>query len=225
MKTKDADEIIVYVSSLLNDQYPGNEFVRFPRELMEKALGEALGLISMFRPDLAVAKTKIDLVPGVVQTAPEGCSKIAKIYGIIDERTGAVLELAEVGDPNLTKWFTDICAPQDGTYKLGSYSMDKQDQTTFIVSPPVMPGQKVSVLALCVGACEGVRIDCQHEAPIVEYMLYRMLSVEDDSATSAASAKTHLTNFSSILSINFQMLQDFLGDAKNAASAPADQAG
>lgn len=225
METTKNTDVIKYVSTLLNDQYPGNEFVRWPEKLVREALSEALGVIALFRPDLAIAVVDMELVVGAVQTAPEGCSKISSVLGQVDPETGAVMEMAEEADNELAKWFPVVCGSDSSEYKLGSYSMSASNGRIIIVHPPVKPGQEGTIKVQCVGGCGDADVDCQFNAPVVEYMMYRLLGQEDDSQTSAAASRAHLSTFSNMLALNLRMVQNQLEGRPNAPAAQPNEAG
>lgn len=222
MRTKSEGEIATYVSTLLNDMYPGNENVRWPLDLVKKAYHEAVSVISMLRPDLSTEYAEVDLQAGVVQHAPDGCASIIKVVGAIDPKTGVVMEVANKADINLSKWFTDDCGPLDGSYKMSSYSLDDDNASVFLVTPPVSLGQSGKVLVMCSGMCNGSasRIDCRFETPIVEFMMYRLLSTEDDSVTSVQGATSHLNTFVRLLNLNKQSVDELLKDGSNVVAAP-----
>lgn len=224
METMKNADVVKYVSTLLNDQYPGNAYVRWPKKLVEKALSEALGVVALFRPDLAVTTVEVELQPGAIQHAPEGCSKVAGVLGILDPDTGVVMDMAEEADHELSKWFPAICSGGGSEYRLGSYSMNGNDSSIFIVNPPVEPGQKATALIQCVGGCADGSVDCQYLSPVVEFMLYRLYSTEDDSTTSAANARMHLTAFSNMLALNLRLVQQYLEGPTNAPAAQQDEA-
>lgn len=223
MKTMSNDDVIKYVATLMNDAYPGNAHVRWPKELMQTVLTEALGVIALFRPDLAVSSVDVTLQPGAVQQAPEGCGKISSVLGVVDPDTGAVMEMAEEADFELSKWFPATCS-DEGTYKLASFSMDGNDNGIFIVHPPVQPGDNVVMRVQCVGGCGESALDCQYLTPVVEFMMYRLFSSEDDSATSAANARSHLSTFSNALALNLRMVQTYLEGPTNAPATQSDEA-
>lgn len=222
MKTKSESDIVKYVSTLLNDQYPGNAYVRWPRKLVQDAYREALSVIAMLRPDVATELVEVELVVGTLQRGPDGCSSVTKVVGLLDPATGAVMEQADKADNNLSKWFTDVCGPSDGTYSLSSYSLDDDNSSIFYVIPPVEPGQKATALVMCAGSCKSSRVDCRYETPIVEFMMYRLLSTEDDSVTSVQGASTHLNLFIQLLNLNKRLVDELVKDLPNAPTAPAN---
>lgn len=220
MKTKSEGDIVKYVSTLLNDQYPGNAYVRWPRKLVESAYREALSVISMLRPDIATEVVEVELEVGTMQTGPEGCSTVTKVIGLLDPETGAVMEQADKADNSMSKWFTDTCGPNDGTYSLSSYSLDDDNSSLFYVVPPVKPGQKATALVMCAGSCNSSRVDCRYETPIVEFMMYRLLTTEDDSVTSVQGATAHLNLFIQLLNLNKRLVDEMVKDMPNAIAAP-----
>lgn len=224
METVKNDDVVKYVSTLLNDQYPGNEYVRWPKKLVQQALAEALGVIALFRPDLATSTVEVELQPGAIQKAPEGCSKITSVLGTVDPDTGVVMELAEEADYELSKWFPGGCEAPGSAYKMASFTMNGSDNGIFIVHPPVQPGQSATVLVQCIGGCGESDVLCQFQAPVVEFMMYRLLGTEDDSQTSMQAARSHLSAFSNMLALNLRLVQQYLEGPTNAPAAQPDEA-
>ena len=222
MQTKSESDIVKYVSTLLNDQYPGNAYVRWPRTLVRGAYREALSVVAMLRPDVATELVEVELVVGTVQQGPEGCSTVTKVVGLLDPATGAVMEQADKADNNLSKWFTDTCSASGGAYALSSYSLDDDNSSIFYVVPPVEPGQKATALVMCAGSCKSSRVDCRYETPIVEFMMYRLLSTEDDSVTSVQGASIHLNLFIQLLNLNKRLVDEMVKDLPNAPAAPTN---
>lgn len=222
MQTTTCDDIVTRVSGLLNDQYPGNEFVRWSKNAVECAYREARGAVNLIRPDLAVSTVEMDLQPGTLQRVPEGCLQLVDVVGLLDEN-GNITEKASSGSGSLSKWFTSECASSSGDYTLDSFERDKHDNTIFFVQPPVPVGTEKKIMIKCAGGCgDDNAVDCRFEAPIIEYMMFRLLGTEDDSSTAAAASATHLRTFAMLLNINYNMMNVVLEETQNAVAPPED---
>lgn len=202
------DDIVVKVSSLLNDQLAGHEFEHWPKEDVECAYLEAISTVSLVRPDLAVGLVSVELSEGSLQRVPDGCLELYKVVGVEDEN-GNVQDVATKASNKLSKWFPDACSTsaEDGQYRLTSYDTDDTNSRIFYVQPPVPKGFSGKILLQCASACKEVDIDCRYEAPITEFMLYRLLITETDSVTSSAAAEVHFSRFATLLGLSYQMKQ------------------
>ena len=222
MQLDSQQSTIRYVAGLMNDLFPGQEHVRWPLDLMKGVYAEAISAVNMFRPDAVSSVVTMELQPGAMQTAPEGCESVAKVFGQIDPDTGNVTAKAEKSNSAISKWFPNNCSAVDG-YELQGYEVEESVEGVFFVDPPVPKGEKVQVALACVGGCAPDATDCRYTPAVIEYMMYRLYGSEDDSATSQGIMNTHLKNFATFLGINYQMAQSAMGKDNGIASASANQ--
>lgn len=223
MATTSCEDIVKRVSALLNDQYPGSEYTRWPKEDVECALREARNAVNLIRPDQNVTTIEMKLQPGTFQQVPGECSELVNVIGSLD-KNGVLQEQKGSGKSGLSKWFPSACQgvdPED--YEMTSFERDTKDTSVFYVQPPVPIGAEVTVKIQCAGSCASDQVDCRFEPPIVEYMMYRLLSTEDDSSTSATAANTHFRTFAMLLNVNFNMMQLLMETQGNASPSPEDQ--
>lgn len=222
MQLDSQQSTIRYVARLMNDLFPGQEHVRWPLDLMKGVYAEAINAVNMFRPDAVSSVVTMDLKPGAMQTAPENCSSVSRVFGQIDPETGNVASKAEKSNSAISKWFPNPCGTNDA-YALQGYEIQEGVEGVFFVDPPVPKGEKVQVALACVGGCSPDATDCRYTPAVIEYMMYRLYGSEDDSATSQGIMNTHLKNFATFLGINYQMVQAAMGKDNGTAPASANQ--
>ena len=221
MKLESRETTIRYVAGLMNDLLPGYEHTRWPLELMRSVYDDAVSALAMFRPDTSSSVVTMELKPGAMQQAPDGCNTVSKVFGQIDADTGNVNSQIEKSDSTVSRWFPPICGGSD--YEIQGYEVDDSVEGVFFVDPPVPKGEKVTVAIACVGSCKPDASDCRYTTAIVEFMMYRLYGSEDDSATSQGQMNTHLRNFVTFLGLNYQMVQAALGKNNGTVSAPSGQ--
>lgn len=220
----DCSDLVTRVSGLLNDQAPNRQFVRWSKADVQCAYDEAVRAISLIRPDLTIKTYDLELQEGTEQKAPDGCNVLSQIIGQVNE-DGKVEKKASQANSNLSKYFSTCSTGSDtNEYVLGSFELDKKDKSTFYVDPPVKKGQEAKVRVQCIGVCESPEIDCRYEPVIIEYMMYRLLGTEEDSASSAGLSAQHYTAFMNMLSINYIATSVIKEEAANVNATQQSQA-
>lgn len=217
-KTVDCTDEVSYVSALVND--PDNR--RWGRSLIECALNEARALVSLVRPDLSVKTVDIEIVAGVAQQAPEDCSKIVSVVGIVDAK-GRVKGRPKEGVSKIARWFEDVCCDADpaaavDNYEAAAFELDGFNKGLIYLDPPVPPGFNGKLRVNCYDACAGSSDLCQMGTPVFEFVLYRLLSSEEQNPASIAAAGNHLQMFSQLLTVNLQVIERFMENANASAS-------
>ena len=228
-------EIAKEASKLLNDSNDCNDQYNNTRwsinELVHYAK-DGITMIWMMYPKKFTTVKNINLVKGKVQKLPEDCVKLTNVIGVNGEHTG--ISAAAMTDDRLSDLFRFECNTdplsngKDNKYHLKSWSVEETSDNIFYVTPPVEDGQVVKLDVICSEAPDIQDEYCperwMHNL-IIEWMLYRAYSSEDESTYSQENSTMHLNHFYSMLS-NFQNAENMLVDKTmksgnaNASAAP-----
>lgn len=201
-------DIAVEASRLLNDSYdcdPEYNFTRWSKSELIEYGKDAIRSLFTLVPKKFTSVKKIELVPGKVQYLPEGCTKIVKVLNAGDnDNTQAVSSIANSVNSRLGNLFSDKCSGSaylldPSSYTIESFSLDESSDQIFYVEPPVpVSSDPIYANVICYGLpdIKGNYIvsDWMHNA-VIEFILYRAYSSEDESANSSTNAKAHLEHF------------------------------
>ena len=217
---------------LLNDAEPGYAHIRWSRADLLAYLNDAQCVLFLARPALFITTLDFELRAGAVQTLPPGVKLIYSIEGTVDRFGRVSAQRPSQASDYLSRWFTGAdCSSGSGAgsggasdYRLASYSLDAKDRGVFIVSPPVPAGQTVKVRARVLRAPDPASddgksaLDCCYASMLLEWMLYRAYSVDDESQSSPARAGQHLQTFFMLAQIDAQAQRDLLLNKADLAS-------
>lgn len=223
-------DIAVEASKLLNDSQECNDeynFTRWSKSDLVHYAQDAITMIAMLYPKKFTTSVNVTLTKGVVQKLPTGCTKLTKILGVVDS-TGAISSIATSGDDRLGTLFQKMCAESitSSNYQISSYSFEETSDNIFYVQPPVPSGDPIVVSVICsqVPDLDDTGSSYTPEGwmhnMIIEWILYRAYSSEDESNTSDANAKSHLEHFYTILG-NYYNAQEKLTESSKASAANA----
>jgi hypothetical protein len=116
-----------------------------------------------------------------------------------------------------------------GAYTATTVSLHPSVPGSFEVYPAVPPGQSPVVLATVAGMpclfCpeqwkECVGIQTKYDAAVVEWMLYRALSTDSESATAGPASQRAFTNFYQILGVQLTRRAQYNTDVANGVQSP-----
>lgn len=194
----------------LNDFEKGFEYTRWSQECLREFASDAVAMVFSLRPDLFVETKTITLKSGAIQTLDEGCTKLNRVDGVLDENGNVTGLRAAKGFEDIDRWFfsKECLTPNlsGGGYTITSYKIDDEEEGRFIVNPPVPNGQTVEVQVQCVEMpdCESeeVPLDKRFHPILLEYIKYRALMIDDESATSFQRGQFHLSIFLNFLQSN-----------------------
>ncbi|WP_372237303.1 DUF6682 family protein [Burkholderia sp. SRS-W-2-2016] len=216
------------VAQLLNDAEPDYQNIRWTRiELVEYA-NDASAQIAMLRPDLFEQTETIDLKPGDRQTLPDG-ALVWRVEGTLNSRDELIGRPFR-GDATAARvaslWFDalacrDACGPFTASppkpYAISSYVFDPDGPSMFYVDPPVPAGQSVrAVVSLSrvptrADEDSDVPVDGRFHNAVIEFMLYRAFSKDEDSQTSLARSNGHKTHFYEMIGLSKRAEDEFFG--------------
>lgn len=222
-------QIAQEASKLLNDSDNCDSeynFTRWSRSELVEYAKDAILMIAMLYPKKFNKPVEITLSPGTVQCLPDSCIKLTKLLGVVDE-SGTISSIVSSGDDRLGSLFSEVCAESvdPSNYKIESYSYEESADNIFYVQPPVPNGSEpVVVSALCASPPDLSKEDSKYEPAgwmhnlIIEWILYRAYSSEDESSSSSNNAKMHLEHFYTIMG-NYVNAQERLMSTGNTNAA------
>jgi len=192
--------------------------------LIQTSVQDVLSTISIFRPDLFTKEVRIPLEAGSCgQLLPADCPRLSG-YVCVESSNGDVVPVT-IGDWRVNHQIRSfpqvrgLCKDQPDT-RLLNISMFKVglspvNSRRFNLSPTPPAGYTYTLLAECVELrdfTEDVDQELPSEVrpwllPIVEMVLYIMLSIDSADPTVQVRAQQHLTTFSQLSTLNLQGLQ------------------
>ena len=202
-------------SLLLNDsQHCDGEydFTRWSQLELANYGASAIILAHTIYPEKFTKVVKMELVKGRVQTLPEGCSKVVKVLGTIDDMTGTVPSTATSTDDRLLNIFParecsgSVVPNESGRYTVKNFSLEESSDNIFYVNPPVPSSEKpIEISVICSAPLDPdlrkTPIAPWLWNPIIEFMLYRAYHSEDESQNSATQMQIHFKNFFSMVQL------------------------
>lgn len=216
MKNKFFLKIANEASKLLNDSYDCDQEYNFTRwsenELIHYAQ-DAVNMIYLLYPKKFTEVVTVTLQKGKIQQLPDKCSKITKVLGV-DQNGRASSSIASAVNGRLGELFPSGCleSSDPNSYEIESYDLEDTSDKVFYVYPPV-PADGIEANIICIVAPDVN--DLRYEPavwmhnPIIEWVLYRAYSSEDESAQSANQSEYHLKHFYSILE-NYMKSSEYL---------------
>ena len=202
-------------SRLLNDSEHCDgeyDFTRWSQLELANYGSNAIVLAHTIYPEKFTKVVEMELVKGRVQTLPEGCSKIVKVLGTIDDMTGTVPSTATSSDDRLLNIFPTrecsgpVVSKTSGRYVVKNFSLEETSDNIFYVDPPVPSSEKpYEIQVICSAPLDPDLKKTQISAwlwnPIIEFMLYRAYQSEDESQNSSNQMQLHFRNFFSMIQL------------------------
>lgn len=204
-------DFLLGVAQDLNDAEPGYEFSRWTKGQLLRYLNEAIALIALFKSDYFAAVKVIKLVPGEQQRAC-CCAQVTQIIGQSDEFGNLIGgALPQKAPAALFRWTKKGC-PQAGDFKLNGYWMDPSDSRAFFVSPAVPPEQDIYLKINCIeeppvyteGQFTAEFTLNKANAAAAQWVLFRAMMIDDESATTMQAAAAHLNLFFNLLQVQYR---------------------
>lgn len=226
-------DLALEVSKLLNDSYRDSgeyDFTRWSEDDLKEYAIDAIRILVIELPEKFAKITQADLVAGRIQQTD--CDTILKVIGVHGQNDTPASLTSSVVDDRIDALFSkQMCVDSDhlNKYVLKSYTLEENMTNVFYVNPPV-PGSvlPLSVDIICSDIPDNINDDDYNIATwahnaIIEWMLYRAYSNEDESQYSQENAKMHLNHFYAIL----KMIKESIESKKNGkpnATVATDQA-
>lgn len=201
-------------SKLLNDSYdcdPEYNFTRWSQSDLVEYAKDALVMLTMLYPKKFTKVKTITLRKGKVQYLDDGCT-LVKVIG--DKDSGVSSSIASAANERLMELFPSGCreplTPED--YEVESFSIEESSDSIFYVQPPApVAGIEIEVIVSCppdFNDKDYVIPTWAHNA-VIEWMLYRAYSSEDESVQNINNADMHLKHFYTIVS-NYMQAGEYL---------------
>jgi hypothetical protein len=223
--SKTVSGVIDEVAGLLNDRETGNEHVRWTEADLLEYLNDAIMQAYLVRPQLFAHKETVTLVPGSVQTLPDGC-QMQKVIGVPGDNKPA----RKLDESMLAIYGGLACECSCSTYKIDGYASNASDPNSFYLDPPVPDdGTKHEAVILCLqepseitatAGANGVLTYAPADMPIkgklhnavIEWMLYRGYSVDMESAQSDRKMTFHLRHFYEMLGLDAKITDKLVAE-------------
>jgi len=206
------------VTALLSDDEPGYENVRWDKNLIKALVGDALWMVSVFKPDLFTEEVEITLEPGeCLQQLPEDCDSLVEFVCVVDE-DGALVPVNMTQNYALvkrTRSYPPIRCRKRGGELQGitqfQVAVSPFNTRSFVTSPVVPEGSSYTITALCTnltGFVDGTEDKLPSELrpwilPIMELVMYFLTSMDRDNPDLLALSQLHLNAFQSMTQLSF----------------------
>jgi hypothetical protein len=213
---------VIYAASVqLADQRPRQEYTRWTQAMLVQYLNDAMAEISSIRPEAFALRQWVTLVPGYIQTVPDGTMAFVKIEQNPDgtmayEGDTELLKAMGTTPPKLVRLKYD--ADGNVVFNVRSYSIDSTDPKTYYISPPVPLGVTVQVQASFVNNPWVYSVQNLSEtvdvAPGIfnlaqDYMLGRAYEIDSESAESKSNSVKHFQQFYQFFGLNYKQTSAF----------------
>lgn len=235
--SKSVASVIWELAGLLNDREDGHEHVRWSKADLLEYINDAIMQAFLVRPQLFSHVEDVTLVPGALQTVPEGC-QLQKVLGV----DGSAKPARKLDETMLAIYSGLACECSCGPYKLDGYASSAQDPNTFWVDPPVPDdGQEHKAQIQCLQEPEEITavLDADgnivgfepadlptkgklHNA-VIEWSLYRAYSVDMESPQSDRKTQFHLRHFYEMLGLDSKVTDKLIA-AQAGKSMPTPNA-
>lgn len=214
-----ASTLLDEVGGILNDMEPGFEHVRWPVPELLQYLTEAIAAIAQGKPSIFVSVDTLSLSPGSTQRLPDQFTRLLDIHFNIN-RDGSEGPNVLPGVYALQQAFQKPGCPSNALIEV--YAAYPGSERYFWVDPPVPRGlgytpqvEAVVMLAPQVVTSANEPLIFPGSTPqlfqgaLVDWMLYRCYSKDQESNTSMERSQAHLRGFMTYVGV--------------AADAPAQQ--
>lgn len=219
---------IEHVSTQLNDQRSKRAFTRWGRALLLDYLNLGLTEIGTYRPDAFTKKITLTLVPGTVQSAPEGTSLVS----IESNLDGSFVNKA---DASLLRGFAsyDICPAKPAivhgrpVFNIRSYAVGNDNPNEFYVEPAVPKGLNVEVVAKIMGSTpqytladwdKPVIMEDKYANNLITFMEAKGFALDMESQSSRAESQVRFRNFYQSMGVKYTMESKFRSGNFNGAT-------
>lgn len=232
MDNKAFEDIAIEASKLLNDSYdcdPTHNFTRWSQNDLIHYAKDAVNMIFMLYPKKFTDCCTVTLSKGRVQKLPENCVKLTRVLGV-ENSSRVNSSITSASNEQLSELFPSGCAelltPSD--YEVKGFSLEDSSDNIFYVDPPA-PISGIKINVICAKAPDTTTTEYTPESwmhnPMIEWVLYRAYSSEDESAQAANMAGMHLQHFYTILENYVSVGESLINAPRNPSSGgrPAAQ--
>lgn len=225
-----ASTLVNEVATILNDMEVGHEHTRWPVAELLNYLSEAIYTIVNGKPSIFVSVTQLSMAPGSTQRLPDEYSRLLDIHFNIN-KDGSEGPNVLPGVYNLQQAFQKAGCPSEGVVEV--YSAYPGSERYFWVDPPVPAGLNYTpkVQALVMVAPQQITALSQpiqfpggsaqlYQGALIDWMLYRCYSKDEESATSYERSQAHFKAFQVYLGLAMGQPQQL---RKSSGPAPQPQ--
>lgn len=216
------EDIAIEASKLLNDSYdcnPEYNFTRWTQSDLAHYAKDAVNMMFMLYPQKFTDCKVVTLSKGRVQKLPDNCVKLIKVLGVKDD-SRVNSSITSATNERLGELFQSGCSeslnPSD--YEVKGYSLEPASDNIFYIDPPApVAGIEVNVICACAPDTNDINYapESWMHNPLIEWVLYRAYSSEDESAQAANMASMHLQHFYTILENYVSVSQGLTAEASN----------
>jgi hypothetical protein len=173
-------------------------------------LNAAIRTLILVRPDAGATTESVLLAVGVKQALPTDSLKLLDITHNMGNDGATIGQIITPVDRSHLDFANILWPVAVGETSIENYSYDFNNPRTFYVSPPVhattpvyieMTTSKLPTAITAVGDDDGV--DDTFFEPLVQYMLYKAYSADDESAE-LQKAQLHIGNFFNLLQVEMK---------------------
>lgn len=206
-----AGNVIDEAVGLYNDAIQADgDYERIAQADWIRYLNSALRSLVLVRPDAHPKTTSVQLVAGTKQTLPAEAFKLIDItrnMGTDGSTEGKIITPIKKETLDLTNqlWHQDTAT----TY-IDHFTYDEENPRTFYVTPPVHASTAVYVEMVysyqpivVTATTDALTVSDLFANPLIEWMLYRAYSVDDESAD-FAKGQANLQAFLNLLQVEAQ---------------------
>jgi hypothetical protein len=212
---KTVQQIVLEVSTQLNDQEPGFQYTRWTVVELINYLNLGLIEIGNFRPDAFTGSQQVTLVSGAIQQVPAGVTLLKSVDYNGSTSLCPFSPIVQC-DLNLMRaFFKQPCLPTGGasSYRVRTYAYDAKNPGTFYVSPPVPAGNTTTVIITAVNEAPQydntmlatpIAVDQKYITAAEYFMLMKAYEVDTESQTSAAENSKYRQMFYNMMGVNYK---------------------
>lgn len=199
------------VGAILNDMEAGHEHTRWPESELLVYLTEAISAIAQGKPSVFTVSAQISLAPGSTQRLPDAYCKLLNIQFNVNQ-DGSEGSNVLPGVYELQQAFQKPFCSFDGVIQ--SYSYFPSSDRYFDVTPAVPQGLSYTpqVRAILMVTPQVVTDSNQplffpgsdpslYQAALVDWLLYRCYSKDEQSNTSLERSQAHFKSFMTYVGI------------------------
>lgn len=220
MATQTVGEIILDVSTHLNDQQPGFPYARWTQAELLEFENDALIQVGIYRPDAYCTSTTILLTPGYLQFVPTGYSVLKSCDYNATGGPCAGAPIIQCDLKILRAFFKMPCTPTGGqqNYRVRTYAYDPANPLIFYVSPPVPTWATPEITITAVkdapqytlaDLAVPIAIDQKYTNAIIAWMMMKAYEVDTESVSSARQAAEQRSHFYQMLGVSYKQESRF----------------